>query len=374
MEKDVFQQLREMLNSMGGGYPAAGGLGVAFLKKFFTEKDAQVFIAMENRFQPVEEVAERLNRNPEEVKRILDGMADKGLVMITTEFEPTFYAPLPYLTGWGDWTAYYADKETAEIEEKYKTSMGVEILKESNFEHPHFFRTVPVHEAIPVKSTAAPHDDLREIVERAGSISLSDCFCDKYRLLRGQDAYEPLERCLLFGVYADFLIEKGYGRRITPDEAMEVLEKCKDAGLVANVGDVQDPNFICNCGDHCPGNFLSGSLLSKMMPPEEYQRTSNYYSVVDADLCTGCETCVDSCWFKAIAMDVNGIAEIDRVLCNGCGICVTKCPVEALSLKEIPESEQYTPIPSNKKFKTSTEYKTELLERYKDIIKPKSTQ
>ena len=51
MEKDVFQQLREMLNGMGGGgYPAAGGLGVAFLKKFFTEEDAQAFVAMENRF------------------------------------------------------------------------------------------------------------------------------------------------------------------------------------------------------------------------------------------------------------------------------------------------------------------------------------
>ena len=93
METDVFEQLREMLDGMGAGFPAAGGLGVAFLKKFFTEEDAQAFVAMENRFQPVEEVAERLNRNPEEVKRILDGMADKGLVMITTEFEPTFYAP-----------------------------------------------------------------------------------------------------------------------------------------------------------------------------------------------------------------------------------------------------------------------------------------
>jgi Fe-S-cluster-containing hydrogenase component 2 len=52
--------------------------------------------------------------------------------------------------------------------------------------------------------------------------------------------------------------------------------------------------------------------------------------VVDADECTGCETCVDACPVEAISM-VDGVAKIDVDECTDCGTCVDECPVEAIS-------------------------------------------
>lgn len=52
---------------------------------------------------------------------------------------------------------------------------------------------------------------------------------------------------------------------------------------------------------------------------------------VDADTCTGCESCVDSCPVEAISME-DDIAVIDVDTCSDCGGCVDACPVEAISM------------------------------------------
>ena len=112
--KDIFEELREKVDGLVGNSFRDVPAAVPYLKKLFTEEYARVYIAMEDRFQPVEEVAERLGRSGDEVRPILDEMADKGLVMTTTKIDPVFYAPFPFLTGFGDWTAYYEDAETAQ--------------------------------------------------------------------------------------------------------------------------------------------------------------------------------------------------------------------------------------------------------------------
>jgi ferredoxin len=54
-------------------------------------------------------------------------------------------------------------------------------------------------------------------------------------------------------------------------------------------------------------------------------------AVVDAEKCTGCETCVESCPLEAIAMK-DGLAVVDAETCGDCGACIDACPVEAISL------------------------------------------
>ncbi|AQT68553.1 Ferredoxin [Anaerohalosphaera lusitana] len=53
---------------------------------------------------------------------------------------------------------------------------------------------------------------------------------------------------------------------------------------------------------------------------------------VDADKCTGCGACLDSCPSEAISMD-GGVAVIDADACVDCGVCVDDCPVEAISME-----------------------------------------
>ena len=54
-------------------------------------------------------------------------------------------------------------------------------------------------------------------------------------------------------------------------------------------------------------------------------------AVVDAETCTGCESCIDACPLDAISL-VDDIAVIDNDTCGDCGACVDVCPVEAITL------------------------------------------
>jgi ferredoxin len=54
-------------------------------------------------------------------------------------------------------------------------------------------------------------------------------------------------------------------------------------------------------------------------------------AVIDAQKCTGCESCLESCPLEAISMK-DSIAVVDAETCGDCGACVDACPVQAISL------------------------------------------
>lgn len=55
-------------------------------------------------------------------------------------------------------------------------------------------------------------------------------------------------------------------------------------------------------------------------------------AIVDAEKCTGCETCIESCPLDAITIQ-DCIAVVDKDTCGDCGACVDVCPVEAISVE-----------------------------------------
>ena len=81
-------------------------------------------------------------------------------------------------------------------------------------------------------------------------------------------------------------------------------------------------------------NYSSDSLI--------FQEASSPVAVVDADLCTGCGTCISLCPYDAIRAKgqedkVLFVADVDADLCQGCGICVSGCPSRAIDMTRQPQ-------------------------------------
>ena len=53
---------------------------------------------------------------------------------------------------------------------------------------------------------------------------------------------------------------------------------------------------------------------------------------VDAEKCTGCETCIEECPSEAISIS-DEKAVIDDEACVDCAVCVDACPTEAISME-----------------------------------------
>lgn len=56
--------------------------------------------------------------------------------------------------------------------------------------------------------------------------------------------------------------------------------------------------------------------------------------VIDEELCTGCEICIDECPNNALEM-VDDVAKLVRPKdCDGKGECAEACPAEAITMEE----------------------------------------
>ena len=55
-------------------------------------------------------------------------------------------------------------------------------------------------------------------------------------------------------------------------------------------------------------------------------------AIIDSELCTACEACVDACPAEAITCEEKAV--VDKSLCTDCGACVDECPVEAISMDD----------------------------------------
>ena len=65
---------------------------------------------------------------------------------------------------------------------------------------------------------------------------------------------------------------------------------------------------------------------------------------VDAERCTGCGDCIDTCPNDALSLE-GGRAVVDQVKCAGCQTCADVCPTGAIIVVEEPDVE-VVPIPA----------------------------
>ncbi len=120
-------------------------------------------------------------------------------------------------------------------------------------------------------------------------------------------------------------------QRLTKAEAMALLRRCEDEGLMHSVWTFKTPMIaaICNC------DLASGCMAMRTTLHWEHKTMwkGEYVAEADAEACTGCRRCVEHCPFSAISIDAGTRrAFVDPHACYGCGVCRAACTADALAL------------------------------------------
>ena len=343
MADGVYEKLRKHLDSMPAGFPKSeSGVEIRLLKKLFTEEEAEMACRMSLRPETAEQVAKRLGRDPQEIADFLYGMSKKGLLMRYKAGGKTFYMSAMFIVGIFEYQVGSLDKEFVDLVHQYsREAMYREMIRPDTPQ----LRVVPVQESLDAAMEIAPYDELRKILSSQKVIALADCICRKMSSIDGKPCHAPLESCLVFGALGEFYIENGIARQISLNEAFEVLKRNEAAGLVPSPANAQRVGGMCSCCACCCE--LLKAIKLDAQPSRKVK--SNYFARVDAELCRGCEVCLERCQMETITMeDEKAVIDLDR--CVGCGLCVTTCPTEALSLIQKSPREIY--VPPDKAFDT----------------------
>jgi Na+-translocating ferredoxin:NAD+ oxidoreductase subunit B len=341
MGDDLFTKLREQLDQYSAGFPATeSGVEMRILKKLFTEDEAAMFLNMSLAAETPGAVARRTGLDAGAVAGLLERMAEKGLLFRLKKEGEAKYAAAAFVVGIYEFQLNRMDLELAELVDQYmQEAFGRELSGQTVQ-----MRTVPVGRSVDVAWPVAPYEDLREIIRSKDRIAVANCICRVQKGLLEQACDKPLEVCFSFGSHGEYYVDRGMGRWIDQEEALAILKRSEEAGLVPQPFNAQNPGGMCNCCGDCCGMLVA---LKKHPKPAQMVLT-NYFAQVDPDRCTACETCLDRCQMEAVAIGPEGVAVVDRDRCIGCGLCVTTCPEEAVSLKPIPSERRREPPPSSK--------------------------
>jgi len=333
MAAEVYHKLREQLDEYSVGFPATGsGVEIRLLEKLFSEEEAELFLHLSLLLEPAQSVAGRLGRDPARVAALLETMAGKGLVFRLRKGGATKYAAVPYIVGFFEFQVADLDRETAQLMEDYFQ----EALARQSSQEKVLMRTIPVNKALDVSYQVAPHDDARAIIRSKSKIVLAQCICREWQGKIEAACDKPTEVCFMFGAHADYYLEKGMGRQVSREEALAVLDRCQEAGLVCQPFNAVNPGGMCNCCGDCCGILRS----LKLHPRPSEILVSSYYAEVEADECLACGTCLERCQVNALSLNEDDVAQVDLDRCIGCGLCVTTCQEGAISLKLKPEDQR----------------------------------
>ena len=276
-------------------------------------------------------LSEKLGIPREEVEDMIHALFVKGLIFPSFKFDPPKYrmgrdmvqfhdaailwpdAPQAFLDLWREWTE----------EEWPDMARAMEKTRDKPF-----MRIIPVGITLKVQGRILSFEDVAEIINNSRELAVTKCTC---RLV-AHKCDKLLEACIQVNNAASYAIARGTGRRLTREEALEICRKAEEEGLIHNTFNARSvDHVICNCCGCCcqilPEHIKHGI---RIVAP------SRFRAQIDPDECSGCETCVDRCYFKAISMD-DGTAIVDLEACMGCGVCAVTCPEEAISMIEVRE-------------------------------------
>ena len=325
MVTDHYEELAEALNKLPNGFPRTESkVEIKILQKIFTSDEAALASKLGREYETLTQIMKRAQLPEEQVKAMLDSMADRGLLWSSVSSERT-YRLAPWIVGIYESQVDSMDHEFAHLIERYFDEGGAAGIMKP---YPAIHRVVPARGAAKTE-WVLPYDDVKLILESKKSFRNNRCICKaQQELIGAKKCSFPLDLCISFSSE-----EPHRPGDLTKEEAIKLLDRAEELGLVHTVSNViNGVGYVCNCCGCCCG-VLRGITDYGI---DSSVAHANYFAEVDEDTCIACGLCTDRCQVGAISLE-NGKAEINRNKCIGCGLCASKCPTSAAKLTPKPK-------------------------------------
>ena len=347
MIKDsVYEKLREKISLWPIKVPKTRE-AIEMLKTLFTDEEAKFLIHFKAPYQDAEtmdQIVERTGKSREEIQPIIDRLVSRGLLFRFTSKsdDKLYFSLMPMVPGIFEF--YFASGGTSDeklkvsklFEKLYFNGGGMEI---GASEYP-WARIMPIEKTVIVNKEIStghkilPYEKMSEFIKTSRKIAVMNCACRIHK-----DCNHPLETCLVFDYFADFMVERGFAKYLTTEKALQLLEEMEKKGLVHSTTNVQTrPQFICNCCT-CSCAILRG--LTELHNPRAIAK-SNFIPVRDDEQCNKCKKCILICPMKANIYHAPHDDQPEKILlleerCIGCGLCAYHCPEDAVKLIKIKD-------------------------------------
>jgi len=246
-----YRELQQHLDTFAIGFPATeSGSDIRVLKHLFTPEEAKLATRLSEKYETVDAIYERakdLVGSPSELKTILDNLVSKGSIHYRIRDGEKLYADAYLAVGMYEYQVNRLTKEFYEdISQYLEEAYGLEIFGYGITQ----FRTIPIEASITPEHHLPSYDELIKIVENTeGPLVLINCICRQAHEMtdRPCKVTSRKETCMGFGDLAELYINEGWGRGISKEEALEVLRKNEEEGLVLQGPDIMlksTPSYV----------------------------------------------------------------------------------------------------------------------------------
>ena len=332
-EITIYRNLQKHLDELPVGFPPTkSGVELKLLKYLFTIEEAKIATKLSFTYEPIKIIHNRVkesNISITELEQLLENLVSKGTIHYKMDGKEKLYANAMLVIGIFEYQVNKLTMEFMDLMKQYgQEAFDVELFRTRTSQT----RIIPVEKSLTHENRVETYSNVRNIIKNAEEpLAIANCVCrQKQDVRRERDPCKLTDRyetCLGFGHSAKMYIDQGWARKITKEEALDILDKNEETGLILQPGNAIRPDFICSCCGCCCGLLRD---LKKMNNPARLMNT-NYVVEVESEVCTGCGVCVDRCQMGALSI-VNDISSVNRKKCLGCGLCVVTCPTEAIKL------------------------------------------
>lgn len=237
MAKDIYERLAQHLDDLPAGFPRTeSGVEIRILRRLFTPEDAKFAVHLTMIPEESRVIARRAKIPVEEATRRLEKMFEKGLIFgLHRKDKPPLYMAEQFVVGFWEAQVNKLDRELIQDFEEYLpfyTEQSIEARVPQ-------LRTIPVGRSVGTKTEVMPYERAEELVRTHKTFAVANCICRQEMRIMGKGCDKPEESCLSFGTAARIMVRTGRGRPISMDEALEILRRAEEVGLVLQPSNAQ---------------------------------------------------------------------------------------------------------------------------------------